>query len=783
MRNFLFLAFLLFINIDLFAQQYLWPTDASRWMTSSFAETRPRRMHAAIDIKTWNRTGYKVFAIRDGYIQRIRVSPFGYGKVIYQKLDTGEIAIYAHLDGFNAQLEAYIVNAQEKDGRYSLDRYLTPNVFPVKQGEILGFTGETGIGVPHLHFEMRDAQNRPFNPLLRGFEIEDSVPPTPNGMVVLPLTPGSRVNDDFRPQRYALQKISQSIYRIDESFTIEGEIGLAVNCFDKTDEGNNNFHVYQLDLFIDDKPHFSIKYDKYSYGQNHFVQLERNFRLERQGYGRFIHLFLESENKLPFYRSFDDADGKLLTQSNIASASHTTSDLAANFLSPGHHTFQIELKDFFGNTSSIIGNFISGKRFKIKPEISAGDSIQLRNIVLPSDIVPGQLKVLENQSGRNNQWLIRNVFANNGSNGNRAIYDCLPLLLSANGRMIRDNSFQFIVEDINGVLSWPAYFSTPHDAGVKSVNLQLFPEFYDDYIRVGITTNLPLKKIPFVEITNGDGSTLYPEIFQKNLTEYIFIVELQKLHGRNIRIIAQVESVTGQITASETGFDNQWIQKNNSGEFTSVDGQIRVVFGQHSLYQDLYGRIDLKAKIDSSYDPQMASNIYSVEPQDVPLNSGALVAMKIPDSLVIQNPQQLGVYYRVGRDRWVFIDNKIDLGRKEISAKVFSLEDFVIRIDDTPPSVIVRSPGRSRTLNRRQEIRIYAKDRESGFASEESLVLKIDGHKVIAEYDPENALIIYKPHKPLTQGTHLLEFTATDRCGNSTQTEQTFIVAGSAERR
>lgn len=99
-----------------------------------FAETRPRRMHAAIDIKTWNRTGYKVFAVRDGYIQRIRVSPFGYGKVIYQKLDTGEIALYAHLDGFNPELEAYVARQQEKSGKYSIDRYLTEDAFPVKKG-------------------------------------------------------------------------------------------------------------------------------------------------------------------------------------------------------------------------------------------------------------------------------------------------------------------------------------------------------------------------------------------------------------------------------------------------------------------------------------------------------------------------------------------------------------------------------------------------------------------------------------------------------------------------
>ncbi|MCB0287263.1 MAG: M23 family peptidase, partial [Calditrichaeota bacterium] len=67
------------VGCSLFAQDYAWPTDASKLMTSSFCELRPRRYHAAIDIKTWNRTGYKIFAIDDGYVYRLRKGATGYG--------------------------------------------------------------------------------------------------------------------------------------------------------------------------------------------------------------------------------------------------------------------------------------------------------------------------------------------------------------------------------------------------------------------------------------------------------------------------------------------------------------------------------------------------------------------------------------------------------------------------------------------------------------------------------------------------------------------------------
>ena len=112
------------------AQNYLWPTKASTALTSTFAEFRPGHFHSGIDIKTWNRSGYRVYAISNGYISRIRVSRFGYGKVIYHKLNDGNTAVYAHLDRFSKDLNDVARGLQEESGKYRVDKYFLPEEFP-----------------------------------------------------------------------------------------------------------------------------------------------------------------------------------------------------------------------------------------------------------------------------------------------------------------------------------------------------------------------------------------------------------------------------------------------------------------------------------------------------------------------------------------------------------------------------------------------------------------------------------------------------------------------------
>ena len=102
------------LSTSLGTDDYLWPTDASKTITTVFGDIRPFRYHTGIDIRTYGINGLDIYAIEDGYVSRIAVSPLGYGKVIYIKMKDGNTSVYAHLDKFNETLEIFVDDLQEK---------------------------------------------------------------------------------------------------------------------------------------------------------------------------------------------------------------------------------------------------------------------------------------------------------------------------------------------------------------------------------------------------------------------------------------------------------------------------------------------------------------------------------------------------------------------------------------------------------------------------------------------------------------------------------------------
>ncbi|MEO8677381.1 MAG: M23 family metallopeptidase, partial [Casimicrobiaceae bacterium] len=163
-----------------------WPLDLAPVLTSSFGEYRPGRFHAGIDLATGGRTGAACHAVGDGSVVRMRMSPYGYGKALYVQLDNGPLVVYAHLSRFAAPMAARARAEQRRGQRYTFDVNLPPGEMRVQRNTVIAWSGDTGIGVPHFHFELRDGDVAR-NPQTAGFPVHDTMAPAISEVSVVPL--------------------------------------------------------------------------------------------------------------------------------------------------------------------------------------------------------------------------------------------------------------------------------------------------------------------------------------------------------------------------------------------------------------------------------------------------------------------------------------------------------------------------------------------------------------------------------------------------------------------
>ena len=227
-----------------FAQHYLWPLQAEKELTAIFGEERPGRYHTGIDIRTFGEIGYELIAIDDGYISRIRTSSKGYGKTIYLKLNDGNTAVYAHLDHFTLELDNLVNALHQHYGKYTIDHKIEPNEHPVKKGDIIGYSGDTGgVSGPHLHFEIRNHQGQPVNPFKQSLNIPDHLPPEVTSLAIIPLNEKAEIEGFSEQKIYPLQKINENEYVLADTIHISGNIGFAVKTIDKISGQQFNYGI------------------------------------------------------------------------------------------------------------------------------------------------------------------------------------------------------------------------------------------------------------------------------------------------------------------------------------------------------------------------------------------------------------------------------------------------------------------------------------------------------------------------------------------------------------
>lgn len=325
MLRLLLLFLLSFCSLQSFAQseQHIWPTNASRHLSSTFGETRAAHFHAGLDIKTWGREGYKVYATKSGTLHRILITNKGYGKALYLKHNDGTFTVYAHLQRFNSRIQAIADSTRLKEFSYEMDLYVDQDSVYIEQGDVIAYTGSTGIGPPHLHYEIRDVLNEPTNPLFADFPIKDTKPPVFRSLLVEPLSPNALIEGMPYPKSFALVK--EELLNV----FVNGPVGLAVNVFDPADEVYNKYAVYELILTSKSDTLFYQRKDAFSFQQAPLMFLDRvpDFDNDRRNFQRLY--------------KYENIDHPFIIIDNTKEVNLAAQD-----------TLTLTAKDYFGNSSS-----------------------------------------------------------------------------------------------------------------------------------------------------------------------------------------------------------------------------------------------------------------------------------------------------------------------------------------------------------------------------------------------------------------------------------------------
>jgi hypothetical protein len=319
---------------------YIWPTNASIIITSSFAEYRQTHLHEGIDISTNNQTGYPVYASRDGYVCRIFMSRRGYGKMLYVRHADGYVTMYAHLQRFSDPIDRYVKDLQKQTRRYSIEVDIDSSMFRVSKGDLIARTGNTGIGSAHLHFEVRDASFNPINPFLLpqiSSSINDTVPPVFHMVAFTPLSGAAKIQGKHRTWVSDAKKEGLGKYILPRPIRLSGSVGISVRATDQADVLRYRTGAYRFEMSVDGQLLFSSAKKFLLESEAHQVLAYYDRNLLRTKKGRFEKLYIESGNRLSFYDRLPEGAGSV----------------DASELQPGDHKLKIVTWDLSGNESTL----------------------------------------------------------------------------------------------------------------------------------------------------------------------------------------------------------------------------------------------------------------------------------------------------------------------------------------------------------------------------------------------------------------------------------------------
>ncbi len=329
-------------------------------LAGTFGELRSNHFHSGIDIKTNGGIGQPLLAVRDGYVYRIKVSPYGFGKAIYLRHADGEFSVYGHMDGFTPAIEEFVYQKQYASKQYEQELYLDEGQMPVHQGELIGYSGNSGFSHgPHLHFEIRDPDEHIMNPLqyYQAF-VSDHKKPELKGLAFEPITSASRANGRFEKLELKPEG-SNGDYHVVDVVRLEGPVGLEYDAFDQLDGAANSCGINYARLYLDQQLIYEFALDKFSFDDKRYINLHFDYQNFKETGRRYQRSYIEPGNQLPCFPK-RELSGLIVLQDDQV------------------HALRLELADGYRNTTTVRINVQRGGAAPLPESLVGGQGQSLR---------------------------------------------------------------------------------------------------------------------------------------------------------------------------------------------------------------------------------------------------------------------------------------------------------------------------------------------------------------------------------------------------------------------
>ena len=722
-------------------EQYRWPLDINNGFSSGFQEFRSSHFHAGFDLRTFQKNGFPVHAIADGVIVKIRNAKRGSGRGLYLKHDDGNTSVYYHLSRFEDKLENMLKRLQQSTRKRYTGNYYLKQPLRYKKGEIIGYSGESGSGFPHLHLEIRDKDYFALNP----FPLIKLPAPDKNFPVLRKLLARNRdhasLNGVIGESLFKFQKRAKDYYYLSKPLLLTGSVDLVLEAFDISDTGRH-CAPYGVSVFIDESRYFQLNFDRFEGDDNNQLGLVYDMMYSNAG-TYFFNLFTQKGYALEQQkRSFDQV---------------------MENLDHGKHTLRIQVGDNAGNVSTGVVPF-----YKVQEPVlrigqvrrgDTGNELHLEILELKSEAPPdGEIKIdVFDRAARR---------ISTGSLHYHTLTEPRSLVLKDFSNEAVYIDFCFYAHDVL-YYKQRCVVQDSNLAGLTGIEYDTFLN-RDEVFVVVKNRGLGASNLGLTVLQGGESQTLEPRCGSENI--YFRFTPM----NRENRVLLRFSVLKNgeKVAEIQESLDLIYLREGEAQEFRYHE--FEAYFGVRAVYEPKVLKVEER---NYSSDYPVLSRQVSIAPYHFPFLDTVYYKFKKE----LPNPQQVGIFqYSPFTGKWGARYTEYDAATQTYRIRLISSGVFALMRDTFAPSVWFSRPkGTFKKSVKRLIVKIT--DKGKG-VNDTSIKVWLNGKRICTaydcpcEYDPDRSSLVIEELGSLKVGENILRVHVRDYAGNVTDRAFSFTL-------